>query len=101
MINWSELQIREDPRGSVMTVRAHPGARREGITGIHGGALRVAVSCPAERGRANEAMIDLLAKRLGCARRALELVAGDTSRQKRVLVTGLRPEELRMRLQGG
>jgi uncharacterized protein (TIGR00251 family) len=78
-------------------VRVHvtPGARQEEIVGWHGGSLRVKVRARPERGRANEAVIRLLARRLGVAPTNVSIVHGAASRDKLVEVVGLSQEELR------
>jgi uncharacterized protein len=78
----------------VLRVHAQPGASREGVVGVHGDALKVAVRAPADRGRANEAVLAVLAELLGVAPSSLALVAGTTSRAKRVAV-GLPAERVR------
>ena len=84
--------------GSILPVVAHPGARREGVLGIRGGALRVAVTAPPDKGKANAAIQSLLARALGCKPAQVALISGATSRQKRFLIQGLAPDELRRRL---
>jgi uncharacterized protein (TIGR00251 family) len=76
-------------RGIRLRIRAVPGARREAILGFHGEALRVSVRAPADRGRANEALLDLLADRLGVGRRDLELLSGRSGRDKVLAVRGV------------
>ncbi len=63
-----------------------PGASRSSVVGRHGDALRLRIAAPAEGGRANRAVIDLLAAELGLRSGDLELVAGAASRTKRVRV---------------
>ncbi|GIW71512.1 MAG: hypothetical protein KatS3mg102_1054 [Planctomycetota bacterium] len=60
--------------------------------------MRCRVRAPAERGRANAALLALLARELGLVRSALAITAGAASRRKRVLVRGLPPRELAARL---
>ena len=79
----------------VLRLRVQPGARRDAVVGRHGDALKVAVAAPADRGRANEAVLDLVAGVLGVGRPAVELVAGASSRTKRVAVRGLTAEAAR------
>ena len=85
-------------RGTILPVRAQPGARRDGIVGVHDGALRVAVSAPPEKGKANEAIRAVLADALGCKPSRVGLLSGEASRQKRFLIEGMSTEELRERL---
>jgi uncharacterized protein (TIGR00251 family) len=84
--------------GTVLPVKAQPGARRTAIAGVHAGALRVAVSAPPEKGKANAAIAAFLAGTLGCKASQVSLLAGASARQKRFLIAGITPEELRRRL---
>lgn len=57
--------------------------------------LRVAVTVAPEKGKANKAIIEVLSDALSVAKSSLELVAGDTSPQKKFLVIGADVERLR------
>jgi uncharacterized protein len=85
-------------QGTVLPVRAQPGARKTAILGVHAGALRVAVSAPPERGKANAAIVTLLAEALGCKPAQVSLLSGAATRQKRFLIQGIEPDALRQRL---
>ena len=88
------------PGGDPTTVRLKvvPGASRTAWAGRHGDRWRVRVAAPPEGGKANEAVLALLAERLGVPRGRLALVAGHGSPLKTVTVTGLAPEEVEARL---
>ena len=75
-------------------VHVHPGSRRPGVGGDHGGALIVRVSEPAVDGRATDAVAAALAKAFGVRRSAVELVSGPTSRQKRFDIDGATEQQL-------
>ena len=75
-----------------------PGAREEGIAGWRGESLLLKVRERPQKGRANEAVILLLARRLGILRVRLSIVHGAASRDKLVEVDGLSDEELRSSL---
>ncbi len=92
------IELTEHAEGIILPVRAQPGARRAGIQGERNGALKVAVTPPPEDGRANEALIELLREELHLKRSQVELIAGQTSRDKRLLIRGITREELRARL---
>ena len=85
-------------QGVVLLVRAQPGAKRAGLCGEHNGMLKVAVTQVAEKGKANAAIIEVLAERLGLRRSQLQLLSGETSRAKRVLVQGINVAELANRI---
>ena len=88
------IAIKPHVEGSLIAVRAQPGARKNAVVGEHGDALKVAVTAPPEDGRANEALTELLRDWLGLKRSQVELTAGATSRNKQFLIRGLTPEEL-------
>jgi uncharacterized protein (TIGR00251 family) len=92
------IAITDHPDGCILPVRAQPGARREGIVGEQAGALKVAVNAPAQEGRANKAVSEVLREALGLKRSKVDLVAGATSRDKRFLIHGLSKSELQERL---
>jgi uncharacterized protein (TIGR00251 family) len=85
--------------GVMIHVRAQPGAKQNGITGEHAGMLKVSVTAPADKGRANAAIIACLADHLGTSKSAISLVYGATSRQKKFLVAGQLLPEVAKRLQ--
>jgi uncharacterized protein (TIGR00251 family) len=78
----------------VVAVHLKPGAQSEGISGLHGEALAVKVHAPAHDGRANAALLGLLARQLGVPLASVRLSSGRSSRTKKVLVTGLSAEEV-------
>lgn len=70
-------------------VKVQARARREGIAGIHGGVLRLRVTAPALEGRANEAVVALLAEQLRVPKSSIKITAGERSPQKAIEVAGL------------
>lgn len=71
-----------------LSVHVQPGARTTEVAGLHGHALKIRLAAPPVDGRANAALIDFVATRLGVARSRVSLVAGGTSRQKVLRVEG-------------
>ena len=86
-------------RSATLAVWAQPGASRERIAGMMGDALKVAVSAPPEKGKANRAVEKLLAKALGLPASAVRVVGGETSRRKTVRCEGITAEALSERLE--
>jgi hypothetical protein len=74
--------------GCTLSVRVHPGARKNGVTGIHAEAVKIALTTPPVDGKANEALIAFLAQALRLPRARIALVAGLTSRAKTLRITG-------------
>ena len=87
------------PKGAVLSVAVHPGARRNEIRGVQDGQLKVGVTQAPEKGKANKAVIELVAKRLGVRKSQIELLAGDISRRKRFLISGVDIDELAARIE--
>jgi uncharacterized protein (TIGR00251 family) len=85
--------LREVPGGVRITVRLAPRAARDRILGVHGGALKVAVTTPPVEGKANRHLIRFLAKRLGVAQGAVSIVSGELARDKVVEAAGVRAED--------
>ena len=80
------VEIQQGNGGVRIRVRVVPGASRDAVRDCAGGALRVAVSAAPEKGKANKAVEVLLAKVLGRKKSVVSIVAGDTSRDKRVWI---------------
>jgi len=74
--------------GCTLTVRVHPGARKNNVTGVHADAVKIALTAPPIDGKANEALIAFLADTLRLPRARVALVSGLTSRAKMVRITG-------------
>ena len=92
------IAITEHPEGCILPVRAQPGARKNALIGEHNGALKVAVTAPADRGKANDALVELLRTALKVKRSQIELIAGPASHDKRFLIRGLSSLELGSRI---
>jgi uncharacterized protein len=79
-------------------LRVVPGAARPGLVGRHGASWKIRVAEPPEGGRANDAVVRMLAESLGLRRRNVSIVSGHGSRDKVVAVEGLSAVELEERL---
>jgi len=94
----SAIRFTETAAGVSFTLKVHPRARRHAVAGAVGEALKVQVTAPPEDGRANDAVVELLAETLGVKRRQVEILTGATGREKVVRVTGLSSAELAAKL---
>jgi hypothetical protein len=92
------ISIRDTPSGATFTIKVHPRAKKNEITGEVGDALKVALTSPPIDGRANEACIEFLAKLLNVPRSSVTIAAGDTSRNKVIRVRGFSAAEIAERL---
>ncbi len=88
------------PASSACTLelKVIPNAPRDEVTGWLGAALKVKLHAPPLEGRANEALVEFLAGRLGLPHRAVTLLRGDTSRHKVVRIDGLDLATVKRRL---
>jgi uncharacterized protein (TIGR00251 family) len=82
----------------VLRVHVRPGAGRSAVVGRHGDALHLRVAPPPQDGRANEAVVALVAELFDVAKSSVDLVSGDRSRDKRVRVAGVDVEVVRQRI---
>ena len=83
----------------LLAVQAQPGARQEGLAGLHDGRLRVRTRVPPEGGKANVAIAALVASAFGLPKRSVSLVAGAGSRRKELSIVGLSLADARARLE--
>jgi uncharacterized protein (TIGR00251 family) len=92
------IQIDSHPDGIVLPVRAQPRARSARIVGEHAGTLKVAVTDPPEKGKANDAIIELLANHFRLKQSQVRLISGATSRNKRFLLVDQHASNIQMTL---
>jgi uncharacterized protein len=81
-----------------LAIRVQPRAKRTEIAGERGGAVVIRVAAPPVDGKANDAVRRLIAQRLGVPRSAVEIVRGESARDKLVRIEGLSADEVRTRL---
>lgn len=87
-------------RGLLVGVRVSPSAPRTAVRGVYGDRLKVAVNAPPENNRANEELVEALARWLGLHREDVRVDSGHGSRDKVVAFTGVDEAQLRSRLAG-
>jgi hypothetical protein len=79
---------RRTAQGWTLAVHVQPGAKRSEVAGLHGDRLKVRVAARALDGRANDALIALIAERLGVPKARVAVVRGERSREKLLAVIG-------------
>ncbi|MEY4615792.1 MAG: hypothetical protein RJB66_752 [Pseudomonadota bacterium] len=84
--------IRSDKKGCIIDVHAQPQARKNEVVGLHNDRLKVKIKSPPVDGKANECLTEFVAELLNLNRSAVELIKGETSRQKQLLIHGMSPE---------
>ena len=85
--------------GSVLSVVVIPRAGKSAIEQRADGAIQVRVTAPPVDGAANAALVRFLAGALDVPRSRLEIISGETSRRKRIVIAGVAPDDLESRLQ--
>ena len=91
---------RIEGRDGAVFVNIHvvPGSKREGVVGVHGDALKVAVRARPEKGKANASLVEVFSRVVDVRRSAVEIVSGHSSRRKRVKIDGPASDEVRARI---
>jgi uncharacterized protein len=93
-----ELELLPVALGTRLRLRVKPGARKTAILGVHGGALKIAVTAAPEKGKANRAVVRLLADALDLPASTVTITAGETSQDK-VAEIALKPAAVRAMLE--
>ena len=83
------INIREVEGGVVVSVKVQPNASRDRVVGEYGDQLKIAVTVAPEKGKANKAVIKVLSKLLGVKSSDIEILSGETSRDKKVLIRNI------------
>lgn len=83
------IPIQESAKGISFAIKVHPRARRNAITGVVGGALKLALTAPPVDGKANHAVIEFFADLFAIPRSSVTIASGETSRNKVVRIAGV------------
>ncbi|OOP57524.1 MAG: hypothetical protein AYP45_02995 [Candidatus Brocadia carolinensis] len=81
--------------GVLLSIRTQPGSSKNRIIGEYGGRLKLAVTAAPEKGKANKAVIELLADTLRIHESSIHIISGESSRDKRVLIEGFILKDLK------
>lgn len=93
------IPVRESGRGVSFTVKVHPRARKNAITGEVGEALKLALTAPPVEGKANQAVIEFFADLFEIPRSSVTITSGLTSRLKVVQIGGLNAGQVSKKLE--
>ncbi len=93
-MNW----VTATKTGVILSIHACPRAAQDAVQGLHEDAVKIRLRAPPADGKANEALIAFLSRLLDVPARNLTLVAGQSSRAKRVAVAGLTENAVRAKL---
>lgn len=94
----NELEVTELVDSVKIRLRVAPSAKKALVKGVHAGALKLSVSEPPEKGKANSGVQKLIAKALNIPARDVEIIAGLSSQDKVVLLSNIDAATLTSRL---
>ena len=92
------VPVKDTSEGATFTVKVHPRARKNAITGVVGDALKLSLTAPPLEGRANEAVIEFFADLFEIPRASVTITSGATGRRKVVRVSGLSKQAIEQKL---
>ena len=92
--------LRETAGGTLLSVKLQPRASKNEIGEALGHELKIKVTAPPVDAAANQALVEFLADKLDCSRGKVELIRGQTSRHKTILLHGFKPAEVLARISG-
>jgi uncharacterized protein (TIGR00251 family) len=95
MPEFSSIEFQTGGPGTVFGLRVNPGADENGVDGPYGDRLKLSICEPATDGKANTELTSFLATVFRCSSRHIEIISGQSSRDKRVRVHGRTPKEIR------
>jgi uncharacterized protein (TIGR00251 family) len=85
----------ETSDGVVLNVKAQPRSSKAGVDGLLGDAVKVRIKCAPVDGKANKELVDTLAEAFNLPKSRVLFKSGETSKQKRILLTGVSAESVR------
>ena len=92
------LTIQEVDGGVVFAAKIVPSSSKTTISGILDGMMKIKISAAPEKGKANQCLVNFLAKQLGVKKKAISIISGQTNPVKSVQVLGISAETLLKRL---
>lgn len=90
----TSLDIKQSDEGVILTVKVVPGSSRTSIAGQLDGMVKIKISAPPEKGKANQSLIEFLAKQLGVKKNQIEIIAGSANPVKRVKILNISVEKV-------
>jgi len=90
--------VNESAKGVSFSIKVHPRARKNAITGAVGDALKLALTAPPVEGKANQSVIEFFADLFQIPRSSVTIASGESSRNKVVRISGLGRAAVEQRL---
>lgn len=90
--------IQDIDGGVVFTAKVIPGSSRTAVCGLLDGMVKVKIAAPPEKGKANQRLLEFLAKQLGVKKNAISIISGQTNPVKQIQVLGISADILLRKL---
>jgi uncharacterized protein (TIGR00251 family) len=90
----ADLKIENTDNGVIFSAKIVPGSSRTCFCGLLDGMLKIKISAPPEKGKANQSLLEFLAKQLGVKKNAISIISGQTNPIKQVQVLGISADAL-------
>ena len=87
--------LTETPEGTILNVKAQPRSSKAGVDGLIGDAVKVRVRCAPVDGKANKELVETLAEAFDLPKGRVVFKSGETSKQKRILLSGVTADKVR------
>lgn len=91
--------LRETEKGVLLTISVQPKSSRNELAGVHEESLKIRLTAPPVEGEANKECVRFFSKLLGIPKSAIEILHGQKSRRKVLLIRGLKPETVGLTLE--
>jgi len=95
------MAIQQIDGGVIFAVKVVPASSRTGLCGLLDGMVKIKLSAAPEKGKANQALREFLAKQLGVKKNSISIIAGETSPVKKIQVLGISAQSLSEKLKSG
>lgn len=94
----TNLKISQDNKDVIFTAKIIPGSSKTTLAGILGEMLKIKIAAPAEKGKANKAVIDFLSEKIGVKKNNIAIISGLSSPVKQIRISGVSADELSSKL---
>ncbi len=88
------INVREVEHGIVVSVKVQPNASKDRVVGEHADQIKIAVTVAPEKGKANKAVVKVLSKWLSVKSSDIQIISGETSREKKVFIKNITEKDL-------
>ncbi len=93
------VDLQSTPDGVILPVKAQPGAKKNDVAGIRNGRLLVKCTQAPEKGKANDAIVEIIARYLKIKKSQISLISGSTNSEKKFLLSGVQAADLKIDLE--